>query len=92
MSDLHVFSNTEIDVWVIAESPDEALMLYAEFLGYHQLAEYQNDTNDSVCDWKQLKDDALLRVVCEDEKEATAMTCSAWAREQGKGFLAGTDF
>lgn len=92
MADLHVFNNSESDVWVVAESADEALMLYAEHCGYEDVASYQEDTGEYPSDWTQERDDKTIKIFIEDDSAATAMPASAWAREQGKGFLAGRDY
>jgi hypothetical protein len=91
MAALHVFQNDDQSASVIAESADEALMLYAEFCGYDDLASYQEDTEDSVSAWTQVPDDKTIKIFIEDDDAATAMPASAWVREQGKGYLAGGD-
>lgn len=88
MSKLHVF---EIDGggidWVVAESEDEAIRLLAREVGC-PAHEYEN----AKC--KQLPDDKVFTIMKDPYNDCTGVTktCAEWATENGKGFLASTEF
>jgi hypothetical protein len=86
MSDLHVFkcdAGGIID-WVVAASADDATAVMAEQSG--------GDWDEAIKPaWLQLPDDEEMRITVEDEGKV-AKTCAEWARENGRGFLASTEY
>lgn len=92
MADLHVFAN-EIE-WCVAESLEDVEAAMKESIG----AVYSPE--DEI-EWIQMDDDATLAIwMVEGEiaehGEAGAhvetLTCREWADQQGRGFLASTEY
>lgn len=98
VSELFVWTDDEN--WIIAESASEAIILYAELLGYDDLALYQRETGDMPANWKALPSEKLLSIHIEDgegeegvdEKGNLKQSARKWVEDNGKGFLAGRDY
>lgn len=82
MRDLHVYRN-ESD-FVIAESPEHAVILWNENTGCPE-----EDLDDN--EFYQLNDDMPLTIESEDCPGKTTKTCAEWAKD-GPGFLCSTEY
>lgn len=92
---LHVFRNRVVD-WVVAWSVSDAARVYRQYL----LAQYSgaSDWSESDFDFTQEPDKKILAIT--DESRPTRRgthrrvrrSCRRWAAENGRGFLASTEF
>ncbi len=92
MTELHVFAN-EIE-WVVAESMDDVEPAMKDSIGATYLPE------DEI-EWHQVNDDAPLKIwmhgddIAEPDQAGSRVvekTCSEWAEQFGRGFLASTEW
>lgn len=91
---------TDGDSWVIAESAQEALIIYAEHSGYDSFVDYQRDTDDMPANWKPVPGPMFTINDPDGEGDADpdwaegkiTKSVAKWCAEHGKGFLAGVDY
>lgn len=90
MSDLKVWKGDED--WIVAETPQEALELLAKHGGWSSAEEWLEDHGVASAEeeFDALRDSHSLTIDCEDEK--VTKTCAEWCAENGKGYLAGTNW
>lgn len=86
---LHVYEDADISNWVVAASVDDAVTVMLELWG-GTVADYE------PFDFTALADDAPLSIWDGEDGPGSGTkvtkTCAEWIAEQGRGWLAGTDF
>lgn len=83
---LHVYRG-ETDS-IVGESLEDAQRAYAEFIG-------SPVDSDEVLEqgFEELPDDRALTLIIDDEGDTrVTKSCAEWARENGRGFLASTEW
>ncbi len=88
-NDLHVYHNEATD-WIVASSPQEAMVYYRQYL---KDAGCTLD-EDEITEFVQCDDDRVLKIIPDEDQSLPPIekTCAAWAAHNGKGFLCSENF
>ena len=84
MSELQVFRMVMGPDTVVAASPEDAWIVWAEHLGEHP------DGYQDSYKWEALAPEAPLTI--RDDDGRVTKTCAEWTRENGRGFLCSTEW
>lgn len=89
---LHVYRNEATD-WFVAESAEEAVMLYRDWLGVTGCTLSEAEFKESA-EFYQCADDKVIHILPDEDQSlpAVAKTCAEWCASNGKGFLCSENY